>query len=47
MTEIALPEIEGREAFEHQPIAFERRLVEAIEHLELRNLLRVDAVMRA
>lgn len=44
---VALPEIEARKAREHQPIASERWLIEAVKRFELRDLLRIDTVVRA
>ncbi len=47
MAEIALSKIEACETLEHQPVTLERRFVEAVQRLELRDLLRVDAGVRA
>ena len=46
VAKVAFAEIEAREALEHQPVAFERWFVEAVQRLELRELLRVDAGVR-
>jgi len=47
VAEITLPQVESRKALEHQHIALERRLVETVQRLQLRDLLRVHAVVRA
>jgi hypothetical protein len=43
MPEIAIAQIEAREAAQHHEVAFERRFVEAVQRLELSDLLGVHA----
>ncbi|MNM76642.1 hypothetical protein D3C81_884720 [compost metagenome] len=45
--EIALPQVELGKALEHQEVALQRRLVEAVQGLDLLDLLRVDAAAAA
>src|SRR5690242_16387808 len=47
MSEITFAEIEAREFAEHEDIALQRWFVEAVELLELLDLLRVDVRVRA